>query len=355
MSESSGGRRWGIELAYDGLAAVLEHLPHRHGTLAVLTYHRVGPADERSDLHPGLRVDPGTFADQMALVVRRTDPVSIDDILTAADGGPPLPTRALHITFDDAYECIERHAWPVLKRLGLPATMFVPTSYPDQARTFWWDRLHQAVDAAPGPELTVGDQSWSVAGPDERTATFAELRALVVSLPHVDAMALVDEAVAQAGTQMTLPATSSWAGLKKMASEGLALGPHSRTHPFLNQIPEADLDEEVAGSLADLQAKVGDAARPVLAYPGGGNNRAVVAAARRAGIRLAFTTERDVIDPTDADWLRLPRINVGPRATTPTVRVQLQPAPHRVRALSRSLRAPWHQHHRPYLGRTTWN
>ena len=354
MSEASSGRRWGIELAYDGLAALLEHLPHRHGTLAVLTYHRVAPTDERSDLHPGLRVDPGTFADQMALVVRRTDPVSIDDILAAADGGPALPPRALHVTFDDAYECIERHAWPVMSQLGLPATMFVPTAYPDQPRTFWWDRLHQAVAEAPGTELTVGGRGWSVEGPDERAATFADLRALVVSLPHDEAMALVSETVDQAGTQMTLPATSSWAGLQAMADQGLAFGPHSRTHPLLNQIPQDRLDDEIAGSLADLRANLGEAARPVLAYPGGGHDHHVVAAAQRAGIRLAFTTERGVVDPTDADWLRLPRINVGPRASTPTVRVQLQPAPHRVRALTRTLR-PWRQHHRTNPGTTTWN
>ncbi len=354
MSERVTFRRRSVQLAFGGLASVLEHLP-RTGTLSVLTYHRVGPANERPDLHPGLRVDPESFADQMDLVARRTDPVSIDEILAAAEGGPALPPRALHVTFDDAYECIERHAWPLLKNLGIPATMFVPTSYPDQPRTFWWDRLHQAVTRAAGLELEVCGKSWPVGDPADRIATFAALRALVFTLPHDEGMALVAETVEQTGTSITLPATSSWVGLLKMAEEGMALGAHSRTHPALHRISPDLLDAEVAGSLADLRAQAGTHARPVLAYPGGGYDRAVVAAARRAGIRLAFTTERDVVDTAKADWLRLPRINVGPRATTPVVRVQLQPVPHRVRATTRTVLSAWNNDLRPPLGRTTWS
>jgi len=73
MSAARSGGEQGAAV----LAAVLERLPLRHPTLAVLTYHRVAPAAERPDLHPGLRVDPETFAAQLA-------------VLGAAPG--PLPT-----------------------------------------------------------------------------------------------------------------------------------------------------------------------------------------------------------------------------------------------------------------------
>ena len=58
-----------------------------------------------------------------------------------ARGGAPLPRGAVLVTFDDAYEDFGDEAWPVLRRHGVPVTLFVPTAFPDSGRRFWWDRL----------------------------------------------------------------------------------------------------------------------------------------------------------------------------------------------------------------------
>src|ERR671914_537157 len=72
-----------------------------------------------------------------------------DRILPAREGRADLPPRAVLLTFDDAYDDFAEVAWPLLRHHGLPATLFVPTAYPDvPGRAFWWDRLHQAVAGA---------------------------------------------------------------------------------------------------------------------------------------------------------------------------------------------------------------
>jgi hypothetical protein len=77
--------------------------------------------------------------------------VSLDDVLRARDGGAPLRRGAVLVTFDDAYRDFDEHAWPVLRRLGIPVALFVPTAYPGSPeRAFWWDRLFAAIDAARG-------------------------------------------------------------------------------------------------------------------------------------------------------------------------------------------------------------
>src|SRR5438552_18335492 len=40
-----------------------------------------------------------------------------------------LPKRAVVITFDDGYRAFREYAYPVLKELGFPATLFVYTDY----------------------------------------------------------------------------------------------------------------------------------------------------------------------------------------------------------------------------------
>lgn len=330
MGEVSALRRPGVGRAVGVLAALLEHLPRRTPSLAVLTYHRVAPRHERPDLHPGLCVEPDAFAAQVDLLTSRAHPVSIDEVLDAHHGGAPLPERAVHVTIDDGYADIERHAWPVLRAASVPATLFVPTAHPDSERTFWWDRAHHALTTTTRDRIDAGGRCWPTDTPTARLASFATLRGTVASLPHDEATDLVDQIVVGAGSPATAPATSSWAGLRRMADEGLRLAPHSRTHPFLARIPADRLDDEVAGSWADLRGRVGDAARPVFAPPGGGYDTAVLAAVRRAGLELVMTTERGV-NRGRPGWC-LHRINVGTRTSRDVVRIQLSPEAHAARA-----------------------
>jgi peptidoglycan/xylan/chitin deacetylase (PgdA/CDA1 family) len=85
-------------------------------------------------------------------------------------------------------------------------------------------------------------------------------------------------------------ALASWDELRDLAAAGASIGSHARTHGRLADSPPVRLDEELAGSLRDLQAQV-PAAVPVLAYPHGSHNEQVRATAIRSGYRAAFTTE----------------------------------------------------------------
>ena len=83
---------------------------------------------------------------------------------------------------------------------------------------------------------------------------------------------------------------ASWDELRALANAGAAIGSHARTHGRLPNSSGELLDEELAGSLRELQNQV-PSAIPVLAYPHGSHDDRVRAAAIRAGYRAAFTTE----------------------------------------------------------------
>lgn len=319
--------------AADAVIGLLERVaPWRRGTVAILTYHRVDLLAAEPHLLPDLvSATPDGFAAQMAAVAERYRPVALSDVVAAVDDPRRLPARAVMVTFDDAYADFAEHAWPVLRSAGIPATLFVPTAYPDQPGSFWWDRLWAAVGRAPASDpldTPLGPLPRSTL--EERRASTRALLRWLKSRPHDEAMAEVDRittasgaAAATEGSSRTgSPPVLGWEALRALAREGVTLAPHTRTHPLLDRVPVETAVAEIRGSLDDLEREVGPTPH-VLAYPSGAHGGDAVEAARRAGMVLAVTTERGGNDLRRADPLRLRRINIGLRTHAPLVRGQL--------------------------------
>ncbi len=85
------------------------------------------------------------FALQIEFLAKNYHLISLKRVLEALTTGRQLPRKSVLITFDDAYLDFQEFAWPILKRNGAPAVLFVPTAYPDSSMPFWWDRISAAV------------------------------------------------------------------------------------------------------------------------------------------------------------------------------------------------------------------
>ncbi len=143
----------------------------------------------------------------------------------------PEQRDAVAITFDDGFTNFESVAWPLLRFQDFPVTLFVAT---------------QRVGL---------DNAWGGASAS--------------GIP-------------------TLPLLG-WDALRRMQKQGLTLGSHSRTHPRLTGLDDAQLAAELDGSLADMERELGS--RPTsFCYPYGDVD-ARVAAAVRSRFERACTTE----------------------------------------------------------------
>lgn len=299
------------------LAAVA---PRRRDTLAVLTLHRVAPA---AGVVPGLlSATPEGFERLLDVAADRFRVLAIDEVLERRRGGPRLPPRSLLLTFDDAYRDMADHVWPALAARGLPATLFVPSGYPDRPdRAFWWERVWAAIQATRRPALTVDGVSLPLLGGTDRSAAYRAVRARLKAGPDREIDGFVrglEEELADPGHARPEPSgrVLDWAALGELRRAGLALGSHTRTHPLLTRVDDRALVEEVAGGADDLARETGSDL-PAFAYPSGEVPDRADEALAAAGIRVAFTTRRGVNELRDADWLRLRRINVSvatPRA-----------------------------------------
>ena len=83
----------------------------------------------------------------------------------------------------------------------------------------------------------------------------------------------------------------SWSEIRSRAEAGVAIGAHARLHHRLSGLTESELVDQLDGSLHDLKENL-DTTLEVLAYPYGDHDLACREAARIAGFRAAFTTEK---------------------------------------------------------------
>ncbi len=123
--------------------------------------------------------------------------------------------------------------------------------------------------------------------------------------------------LADKGLAATVFLTTSWIGcdgmltardLREIVEIGAEIGAHSRTHRRLDEISKAQLEQEVAGSGADLSALTGIPCRS-FAYPHGNFNRTVRAAVIKAGYESACAVKNTMSCSSD-DRYEISRLTV---------------------------------------------
>ena len=312
--------------AFDMGVRMLEGMrDNRTDLLRVLTYHRI------SDDVDGKRCDaslisarPEQFKRQMEFLADVYHPVSLEEVIRSTKCETSLPPRAVLITFDDAYQDFATDAWPVLKTLGIPVVMFVPTAFPDGTQNgFWWDRLYSALVLSEiQSDVQTPWGTFSMNTDEQRRSSFREIKHRLWTLPHEDLVVATEDFCSQRDDSQFDSDIMSWKILRQLAQEGVTLAPHTHSHPLLNRISPSMVREEVCRSRRELKERIGEAP-PAFAYPSGHFNAQVVNILREEGFAVGFTTLRGINRVGVTDKLRLRRNNVGPNSPDALLRVQL--------------------------------
>lgn len=128
--------------------------PTGYQLVPVLVYHNIGK-EARGRLVLGV----DAFAEQMKyLKANGYRVVSVADFVEWLTLKRQLPRKAVVLTFDDGYRSFREYAYPVLKELRFPATLFVYTDYVGAGRSaLTWDELKAL--AAEGFEVQAHSKS----------------------------------------------------------------------------------------------------------------------------------------------------------------------------------------------------
>ncbi len=177
------------------------------------------------------------------------------------------------MTFDDGYRGLYDHAFPMLKRKGIPAAVFVVTDLIGTSRLHFHDSLYLMFTKRLGRP------------PGE---AYQATRAMLQSLQPAEVDLLARSEGRQcADTLSLLPLT--WEMLFEMQEAGFTIGSHTKTHPILTRVAPSEVVEEASGSRRALERRLG-ARVEHFAYPDGQFDPAVVGAIAEAEYRFAYTT-----------------------------------------------------------------
>lgn len=133
--------------------------PRARGGIPALMYHKVGDAPRGSKLKK-LWVRTADFEWQMEyLLAHGFTPMLFSELAAAEDGRAPMPARPVLVTFDDGYANNHEQAFPVLRRLGVKANIFlvyetigIHNAWHDPATEPWirmldWERVFEMRDS----------------------------------------------------------------------------------------------------------------------------------------------------------------------------------------------------------------
>lgn len=118
-------------------------LKSENNYLIILMYHRVLPSDypELDTVQPGMYVTPDTFNKHIEILRDYGEFVNLDEYLNDRRVNNKVPSRAISITFDDGWHDNYLNAYPILKKHGVSASIYLVSNMIDSNNLFWPERL----------------------------------------------------------------------------------------------------------------------------------------------------------------------------------------------------------------------
>lgn len=265
---------------------------YRHrGKVLVLAYHRVLSHEvlRRQWVQPGMYVLADVFDQQMECVRRHFHVLGFPELLERwRTKDWDQAQRYCVITFDDGWLDNYVSAFPVLKRYGIPATIFLPTDYIGTNQWFWPDKLCYLMKCArceggrAGEGAAVRAVLQRIPGIDENQCNVVmsakpdmadeicdEVIERCKQLPLETVTRLIDS-LAEA-LEATVPnerVIMNWDEVAHMSRNGITFGSHSCSHRILTTLTRPEIEMELENSKKALVERQVNYV-PVFCYPNG--------------------------------------------------------------------------------------
>src|SRR5262249_20406689 len=130
---------------------------HRHAL--ILTYHRFSSDGEGANGGASSWVLDKTpakiFAEQLEYLTKRYNVVPLSRLADGIGRRERPPSRLASITIDDGSRDAYEFAYPLLRRSGAPATLFVPSDFIDRRGWIWTDKARFLTRRAVSQRLTI--------------------------------------------------------------------------------------------------------------------------------------------------------------------------------------------------------
>jgi peptidoglycan/xylan/chitin deacetylase (PgdA/CDA1 family) len=208
----------------------------------------------------------------MRYVRRHYRVLSLGELLSEMER-PTSVVPAVAITFDDGYRDVFEHAFPILRRYEIPATIFAVAEAIETGTAPWYDRIFLALAIHSKAILTIEldrPTEFSLQGFAARLAATDCIVRWLRTQPDCRRR----EFCAELNRRLPVPEQRlqgrmlTWEHLRTMQAHGVMCGSHTVSHPVLSRLDRENLLQELCDSRLLLEQQLG---RPVtdFAFPFG--------------------------------------------------------------------------------------
>ena len=193
---------------------------------------------------------------------------TLDEALEVLSGRRTAGKDLFVVTFDDGYRDVYRHAFPILKSMGVPAIVYLPTAHVGTDHRFLHDRLYHLTRAALAHGIPSDWKSLPAAAATLIAPVMAGLTPLPAALDEFLGLHRREAAEELArslevllGEEGRLPPGEAdvmdWDEVRRMSRAGYDFGAHTQRHAVLTLEPTARcVEEEIAGAKATLEREL---------------------------------------------------------------------------------------------------
>lgn len=269
-------------------------------SLLVLTYHRI---TDEPDLQDPLKVAAETFEKQVLFLKKHYTIIFGEQLADIIKNNKPFPENSCLITFDDGWRDNYTNAFPILKKYGIPAIIFITTDYIGTNKVFWHEKLCNILTRVEcdSNKLSSIRNKWpanilerisnilKIPQP-QRRPEINDLIEYLKSYPPDEINNFIRELVAlfDVVEEVSQPVMLSWEQVKEMSQDNICFGSHTKSHTILTQISTDKVIEELTESKEIIEKKL---SKPVhfLAYPNGNYDKNIVKIAKKSDYFVGFT------------------------------------------------------------------
>lgn len=295
----------------------------------ILMYHRVSPQGQGvPDYSPnGITVTPAEFEMQMRFLRKHYDVVPLSHIVEAVRGERAFTPNMCAVTFDDGWQDVYEHAFPILKRYSIPATIYLTTGFIDGTEWFWEERSKYLLALIYKESKTPGnrkDAAKSVQTELEKFRLDGMLQIQAKLLPsfllqqgrlmkkwdperRLALMQTLERLTNQLSPDAPRP-FMNWSEVQEMSRDNIEFGSHTISHPVLPDLSAQEALTELNGAARQIENHLGRVPTN-FAYPYGKFNEHVRRQVLQEGLASASTTRLGLVK-RDSDPYALNRVNM---------------------------------------------
>ena len=282
----------------------------------IFMFHSVLPAGQTC-YYPEMATSTEMFVGFLHWISDRYRVIPLDDLVDRLGQLRKDPKPCCSITFDDGWHDTFLHAFPLLRKHRLPATVFLPVRFIGTNRRFWQERLWFCLQELRNRKesdrtIEVINRNFAWCPPIScQDLTFDRLRQLLLNRQTQEAEEFVNRLEEIAGSE-AVPrdrAFMNWEEVRTMQSAGIGFGSHTLNHVLLTRADPETMRREIESSRHELVDRLG---APVngFSYPWGRTGMRIRDEVKGAGYRFAVMGGDTLVHDSADAWL-LPRIFIS--------------------------------------------